>query len=416
MSDPHAILGAVARDNGTPCFVYFLDDVAARVGSLREAFAGAEISFAVKSNPHPALLRWLRERVDRLDVSSEGELAAALGADWEPARLSFTGPGKREAELEQAVRRGVGEIVLESVEEATALDAIAAAAGGPPRPVLARLAPHHVPRGFGVNMAGRPSAFGIDEEDADAAIERIDALPHLALEGFHVYAGTQCLDPDSLVANFATMAELFERFAERASGPLRTLVFGTGFGIPYPEGDEAFDLDAVASGVRPHLERLRASSRLGDAAQVLELGRWLVGEAGLYLTRVLRVKHSRGAEIAICDGGMHHHLAAAGHLGSVIPRNYRIFAVLREDEEDERAFDIVGPLCTSIDTLGRRVSLPPISAGDVLAIRSSGAYGPTASPTHFLSQAPPKELLVETRNGFAVVTDVSAESTIRAAR
>jgi len=411
------LLLRVAREHGTPCFVYFPDAIRERLAELRAAFGGRfGIRYALKANPHPALLARLREDgLDSLDVSSAGELARALHAGYPPERIGFTGPAKRDAELALALERGVGEIVLESPGEAERLDARAARGGARPA-VLVRISPAKLPPAFGVRLAGRPSPFGVDEEDLEDALARIAGLPHLELAGFHVYAGTQCLRAEPAAAHLAATAELFRRAAERASCSPRRLVFGAGFGIPYHEGDGPLDLPAVARAAAPALEALAGDPRCGGAALDLELGRYLVGEAGVYLTRVVHLKESRGTHIAVCDGGMHHHLAACGHLGSVIPRNYPLSRAGDGGGSGERLeYDVCGPLCTAIDTLARAARLPRLREGDVLAVAASGAYGLTASPVHFLSHPPPKEILVEKASGAARILDVSDQSPVRSA-
>lgn len=402
------VLARVADEYGTPCFVYDMDVVRERVGRLERAFGGRFlVSYAMKSNPNPALLARFRDLVPYLDVSSGGELALALQHGWEPERISFTGPGKRRWELEAAVEAGIGEVVVESVEEARELARLAVEQGRV-QPVLARIAPARLPAGFGVNMAGKPSQFGIDEEEAERAVEEILSLPGLALEGFHVYSGTQSLRPAAIAENYAIFVDIFRRLCGRFDVAPRKLIFGSGLGIPYHEGDAPLALESVAEGIVPLLDELAAEPRFAASRLVLETGRYLVGEAGYYLTSVLRVKESRGTAIAVCDGGMNHHLGACGHLGTVIHRNYRMFRVGgREAPLAERPYDLVGPLCTTIDTLGHRVRLPDLTAGDVVAVRCSGAYGATASPVYFIRHAPPREVLVERVDGEPRFEEVS---------
>jgi diaminopimelate decarboxylase len=398
----------IAERFGTPCYVYFMEDIAARCEALRQAFARRfTISYAVKANPNVALLRRFQAHTDALDISSAGEMQRALRAGWSPQRLSFTGPGKRTEELVAAVTQGIGHIVVESVHEARTVSQIARE-GRTYQDILVRLAPRRIPRAFGLNMAGKPSQFGIDEEDLDAALAEIKALPHLRIRGFHIYSGTQCLDANALVEHFEGCCELFRRCARRHAITPYVLVFGSGFGIPYHPGQEAFDLSHLAARVNPVLDALLQENLFHDAVCVLETGRYLVGEAGIFVTRVIRVKVSRGTRIAICDGGMHHHLAACGHLGSVIHRNYRLFKVNASvDTEETATYEVVGPLCTSIDTLGHAVELPTLDQGDLLGIHCSGAYGLTVSPLHFISHPPPKEILVESPLGHPYVEDIS---------
>jgi diaminopimelate decarboxylase len=401
-------LADIARRFGTPCYVYFMEDIAARCEALRQTFARRfMISYAVKANPNVGLLRRFHAHADALDVSSAGEMRHALRAGWSPQRLSFTGPGKRTQELVAAVTQGIGHIVVESVHEARILSQIARE-GLTHQDILVRLAPRRIPRGFGLNMAGKPSQFGIDEEDLDAAFAEIKALPHLRIRGFHIYSGTQCLDANALVEHFEGCCELFRQCARRHAITPYVLVFGSGFGIPYHPGQEAFDLGHLAARVNPALDALLREDRFRDAVCLLETGRYLVGEAGIFVTRVLRIKVSRGTRIAICDGGMHHHLAACGHLGSVIRRNYRLFKVNAGVETGETAtYELVGPLCTSIDMLGHAVELPTLDEGDLIGIHCSGAYGLTTSPLHFISHPPPKEILVGSAQGRPHIEDVS---------
>lgn len=402
--------------HGTPCYLYLLDDVADRIKSVKGSFGGRfEISYAVKANPHARLLRWLGDRVSTLDVSSGGELERAVDAGWAPDRLSFTGPAKRLQELQLGLDRGIGEFVVESVEEALKLDELSAATPGTRQRILVRISPVEVPPGFGVSMAGKATRFGIDEEAVDEAIAKISRLRHLELSGFHIYVGTQCLDPASIVSNLRNYIEIFIAVSDRWDLEPSKLIFGSGIGIPYYEKDESVDLRAIAAELNPALDALTAKKRFRNTRLLLETGRYIVGESGFYLIRVLRIKQSRGARIAICNGGMNHHLAACGHLGTVIHRNYRIFKALSaEADGEERSFEVVGPLCTSIDTLGRGVTLPGLQPGDVLGVHCSGAYGLSASPVNFISHRPPSEVFAETVKGRMVLGS-EAEETVRRA-
>ena len=402
------VLRDIARDFGTPCYVYFWDAIRKQIERIRSAFGHRfAINYAVKSNPHLGLLRRMHEVVDALDVSSAGEVSRGLEAGWDAARLSFTGPGKTPAELRASVDAGVGEVVVESLDEAELLNRIAGQACRRQR-ILVRITPHRVPRGFGLNMSGKPTQFGIDEEEIDPAVTVIQSLAHLELCGFHIFSGTQCLDAQAIVENYQIFSETFRRVCSTHGLRPRKLIFGSGLGIPYFDGDVPLDLAAVAEKTNRAVDELRSAAAFADTALVLETGRFLVGEAGVYLTGVIRKKRSRGIDICICDGGMNHHLAAAGHLGSVVHRNYRMFKVTAEAPDGpEQAYTIVGPLCTTIDTLGRQVKFPGLEAGDVIAIRSSGAYGASASPIHFISHDAPRELIVETVHGKLRIEDGS---------
>lgn len=377
---------------GTPSFVYFTDAIQTRIAALRGAFEDRfALSFAVKSNPNPHLLAWLNGRIPFLDISSIGEMRLALHAGWDPARLSFTGPGKRDFEVAEALAQGLGELVIESVREAQLANAIAASLGRI-QDVLVRIAPQTVPRGFGDQMAGRPSAFGIDAEGIASALPEIQQLRHLRITGIHIFSGTQCLNAAAVVQNYRIHLELIRRVCRDHTLTPSRLVLGSGLGVPYHDGDVAIDLGQVVEAIVPELDALVAEPGFENARLVLELGRYLVAEAGYFLTRVISVKESRGTRIAICDGGMNNHLPASGHFGMVIRRNYAMHKVGGVDPVEK--VDLVGPLCTSIDRLASGAALPRLNEGDLVAVHNSGAYGLTASPIHFISHAPPGEFMV----------------------
>ncbi|MBA4147307.1 MAG: type III PLP-dependent enzyme [Verrucomicrobia bacterium] len=403
------LLAGIAKDFGTPCYVYDIDKLKSRATDTRAAFASHfKLSYAVKANPNLSLLVQMKNSVDMLDISSGGELKRTMATQWDPEKISFTGPAKTDTELYESVEARIGEIILESVNEAERLSAIAARAGVV-QPVLLRISPIRIPAGFGSTMAGRPTPFGIDEEVAESALDQIRGMKSLRVKGFHIYAGTQCLKADSIVENLESCMRLFRKLCEKADFVPEKLIFGSGLGIPYHLGDEPLDINAIGNAINPQLKAFRESGRFANTDLVLELGRYLIGEAGYYLMRVLNIKKSRGATLCICDGGMHHHLAASGHLGSVIPRNYQMFKTGADTDSDAnlQPYELCGPLCTSIDRIGRAVKLPNLCVGDVIAIKSSGAYGITASPMHFISHAPPKEIMFERVDERWKVEDIS---------
>lgn len=403
-------LEKVAEEFGTPCYVYDMDMLRSRAQGTKESFENHfKLSYAAKANPNLTVLRRMRQSAELLDISSGGELERAIKAGWEPAAISFTGPGKTDAELQAAVDGRIGYIIVESVGEAERLAAIAELEDMT-QPVLVRISPAETPAGFGVSMSGRPTPFGIDEEDIEKALEWILQLQNISIRGFHIYAGTQCLKEDAIAENYENCIRIFARLCKKYDLRPDKLVFGSGLGIPYHEGEKPLDIASVARRTNPLLDILRKMDRFAGTDFVLEAGRYLIGEAGHYLTRVLSIKESRGATICLCDGGMHQHLAASGHMGSVIPRNYRMFRVGSGSESTGgtmNTYELAGPLCTSIDRIGRKVKLPTISVGDVIAIESSGAYGLTASPVHFISHELPKEVMIEKVDGRLSAVDIS---------
>jgi diaminopimelate decarboxylase len=387
------ILERAAVTYDTPVYVYFTDGIAKKLDQLKSAFGDRfAISYAVKSNPNPGLLGWLKSRIEYLDVSSVGEFHLGRRAGWEPSRLSFTGPGKREFELRDALEGGLGELIVESVAEAVMADRIAGSIGIV-QDIMIRISPDQVPKGFGDQMAGRPSAFGIDIETAHDEIPAILDLPNLKLTGLHIYSGTQCLIPGAICENYRQFLRIFRDLGARYDLTPEKLVFGSGLGIPYFENDKELDLEAIADGFLSELDAFRQEPRFQSAKLVLEMGRFLVGESGYFVTRVVATKNSRGTRIGVCDGGLNNHLAATGNFGMVIHRNYRMHKV--GGGEPVGKINLAGPLCTPLDRIAVGVSLPEISVGDLIAVHNSGAYGLTSSPIHFISHRPPREILVE---------------------
>lgn len=390
-----ALLSQAAARFGTPAYIYFADQIADRLGGLDHSFGRwFDISFAVKANPNPVLLHWLRGRIAMLDISSVGEFDLALAAGWGPDAISFTGPAKRDVELRRVIRAGLGELVVESLREARLADRIARDLGRI-QPILIRLSPDRVPKGFGDHMAGRPSPFGIDIEEADAAIAQIKAMDALQIKGFHIYSGTQSLKPDAICDNWRGFMQIFARMVSDHDLRPERLIFGSGLGIPYHAGDAALDLAAIAAEMAGEFDAFVALNALQDCRLALELGRYLVGPAGYFVTQVVSTKQSRGSKIAICDGGLNANLAASGNFGMVIRRNYLMHKLGQSDDMALEKVDVTGPLCTSIDKLGSAVMLPQLHEGDLLAVHGCGAYGPSASPLHFISHPHPREIWIE---------------------
>jgi len=401
------VLRRAAAEFATPCYVYFVDRMRARIHRVREAFGGRlAISYAVKANPNAALLRRIVADVDGLDVSSIGEVRQALAAGCAASRLSCSGPAKRADDLRSAVQLEVGAIICESPREIDRLAAIADSAGAL-RPFLIRINPRRAPAKFSISMAGRASQFGIDEEELPDVLSRLGQWPLLRLDGFHIFSATNSLSAAAIDENFAIMADAFTRAAAHIGGPVRALVFGAGFGIPYTAKEAPLDLDAVADMVNPRLDALRRREAFADTACVLELGRYLTGPDGYLLTSVVDAKHSRGTDIRICDAGFNCHLAAFGLMGTVIRRNWPIWKVDASPGEPVHSYMLTGPLCAAIDVLASKIDLPDLAVGDVLAIGSSGAYGYTASPLRFIGHQPPREILAVGDGDDAALIDVS---------
>ncbi|GLX92990.1 pyridoxal-dependent decarboxylase, exosortase A system-associated [Herbidospora sp. NBRC 101105] len=378
-----------ARAGSTPFFAYDRALVTRRVASVRAALpAGVELSYAVKANPMPALLQHLSGLVDGFDVASAGELRHALDTPVPAGRIGFAGPGKTVEELTQAVAAGVT-VELESETELARVRAIGAALGVPAR-IAIRVNPDFTVRGSGMRLGGGPQQFGIDAERVPEVLARLG--DDVDFQGFHVFAGSQNLRADHICEAQRRTVDLVLGLAD-VSPPIRYLNLGGGFGIPYSHRDRPLDLAPIGENLARLMDE-RVTPLLPDARVVIELGRYLVGEAGVYVTRVVDRKESRGTTFVVVDGGMHHQLAASGNLGQVIRRNYPMAVATRMGQPADVPVTVVGRLCTPLDLLGDRVELPKAEIGDLVVVFQAGAYGLTASPTAFLSHPTPVEILV----------------------
>ncbi|WEN41455.1 L-glutamyl-[BtrI acyl-carrier protein] decarboxylase [Thauera sp. GDN1] len=379
-----------ARVGRTPFYAYDRSLLDARVAQLRAALpAAVKLHYAMKANPMPALVCHMARLVDGIDVASAGELLVALDAGADPQEISFAGPGKTEAELQQAVAAGIL-VNVESFRELPILAAAQQALGLPAR-VAVRVNPDFELKASGMKMGGGPKQFGVDAEEVPALLAEIGRAG-LAFEGFHLFAGSQNLKPEAIVEAQQKSFALACRLAEHAPSPVKFLNLGGGFGIPYFPGEQPLDLAPIGANLADIVAQAR--SALPQAEIVIELGRYLVGEAGLYVARVLDRKVSRGHTYLVTDGGLHHHLSASGNFGQVIRKNYPVAIANRMDGSATENVSVVGPLCTPLDLLADRMNLPAAQPGDLVAIYQSGAYGATASPQRFLGHPGVVEVLV----------------------
>ena len=380
-----------ARVGSTPFFAYDRGLLTDRVRLLRSSLpSDIDLSYAMKANPMPAVVQHLCGLVDSIDVASAFEMQCALNSAMSPSRVSFAGPGKTTAEICQAVAAGVM-IEMESSTEARRVVETGEQLGIRPR-VAIRVNPDFTVKGSGMRMGGGPQQFGMDAKQVPALLRDLAGLDVDVL-GFHVFAGSQNLHADVITEAQQRTVDLVLGLSESARDPVRYLNLGGGFGIPYFDKDEPLELARIGDS----LESLMAQQirpRLPEARTVIELGRYIVGECGVYVTRVVDKKESRGHSYLIVDGGMHHQLAASGNFGQVIRRNYPIAIGNRMGEGPTSHVTVVGCLCTPLDLLGDNVELPTAAIGDLVVLFQAGAYGLTASPTAFLGHPAPAEVLV----------------------
>lgn len=394
--DDCLVVGGVAlpelarRVGRTPFYAYDRRLVSERVELLRSHLPRrVHLHYAMKANPMPAVVAHLAGLVDGVDIASAGELKVALEAGARPDSISFAGPGKSDADLHAALAAGIV-VNLESEGEMERLAAIASERGVKAR-VNVRVNPDFELKSSGMKMGGGPKPFGVDAERVPAMLRRIGALA-LDFQGFHIFSGAQNLRADSIAEAQRKSVELALRLAQDAPAPVRVLNIGGGLGIPYFPGDERLDVALVAGNLAAILEGL--DSRLPGAQVVLELGRFLVGEAGIYVCRVIDRKISRGHCFLVTDGGLHHHLAASGNFGQVIRKNYPVVVGNRVRGARREIVSVVGPLCTPLDLLADNMEMAGAEVGDLIVVFQSGAYGLSASPAGFLSHPPAAEILV----------------------
>ena len=404
----HAVLHQLARDGDmlqfggmplnrlaqrigrTPFYAYDRAQIAQRVASLRAALpAGVHLHYAMKANPMPAVVQWLAGLVDGIDVASAGELATALDTVMPAPRISFAGPGKTDGELARAVAAGV----LVNVESRAQLERLAQAGdrlGLAPR-VAVRVNPEFSLRRAGMRMGGGAQPFGVDAALVPALLGRIGQL-QLDFHGFHLFSGSQNLSAVALAEAQAASVELALQLAIDAPGPLKVLNIGGGFGVPYFPGDSALELAPLADSLQRQLVRLATSAP--GARLYIELGRYRVAEAGIYVCQVIERKVSHGQVFLVTDGGLHHHLAASGNFGQLIRKNYPVAIGNRLHGGEREIVSVVGPLCTPLDLLADQMEMARAGEGDLVVVFQSGAYGLSASPTAFLGHPLPAEVLV----------------------
>ncbi len=383
---------ALAQQYATPFYLYDADGVNARIDAIRQAFENrVKVFYAVKANPNLELLRAVRPVADGLDISSAGELQQALAAGFDAAHMSFAGPAKTRAELTASVDCGVGCISVESLRELHDCLRVARETGKKAC-ILVRVNPEMLNRSFGMKMGGRAIQFGIDEEDIAEILSVVESnLAHLAFQGIHIYAGSQCFDADGIVEGVENTFRIAREIEGKSALKCRIINLGGGFGFSHTKKETHLDLVALAERLLPTLRELTERTEF-EREIVFELGRYLTAPAGIYVARVISSKVSRGKSYYMVDGGLHHHLAAAGTFGTALRSNFMVRNLTRPDAEPTRC-NLAGPSCNPTDLLGVDIELPRPEIGDLIGVLNSGSYGFTASPILFLGRPTPAELV-----------------------
>jgi diaminopimelate decarboxylase len=383
----------IAKEYGTPFYLYHGEMIVDRVHRVREAL-GTEVSYSLKANPNLAVCQLIaREGGAGGEVASSGELVVARAAGFAPEDIVFAGPGKTDEELRMAVEEGIFAVNVESLSEIDRLAAIAERIGSQIGVGL-RINPAAQLMGSGMRMGGTVGQFGLDQDDLDQAVQKTLSYTQLTLRGIHIYTATQVFEIEPLLEHCRNIIEIALETADKAGQPLQMIDFGGGFGVPYFEKMEEFDLESFGESFQRLLHSYRSDPRLEGCRFIFELGRYLVADAGLYVTRAVEVKQMKGKTFVVTDGGMNHHLTATGNMGQVFRKSYPLLNLSRMGGESGVDVAVAGPCCTPLDMFGTDIPLSKPEIGDLIGVFYSGAYGFSASNLRFLSHPTPAEVLL----------------------
>lgn len=392
----------IAHQYGTPFYLYDLDEIFEKIKDIRNAFGrNIKLYYAIKANSNLEILKAIREKVDGLDISSYGEMEQSLLAGYSPQQLSFAGPGKTYEELEKAIKSEVGIISVESLREMEDIKKISLSIHKEVNIAL-RINPTLLIKEFAIKMGGQATQFGIDEEKLDVAVAYLrENGSHFNFKGIHVYSGTQCLNEEALVRNVDNVLEIAKSLEDEYDLECAWINLGGGFGVSYHDSQK-LSIETIAEGVKKAIQNYNRFTK-GNPNFIFELGRYLLTEAGIYVAKVISYKESRGKLYFVLDGGMNHHLAASGNFGQILKRNFMVKNLTNPNDKTVSC-NLVGPLCTTLDILGRDIAVESPRVGDAIAFLNSGSYGFTSSPLLFLGHETPIELLV-TDNQVRIIRD-----------
>lgn len=383
----------IVGQHGTPMYVYDGDMVCSRYEALKSAFPSFEIFYSMKANPSFALVGLLRHLGAGSEIASGGELFLTKEVGHDPLDVVFAGPGKTDRELEDAIISGVFAINIESLRELDRVAHIAKLIGIPARVALRINTAVGLSKSGGGSagplherMAGGPSKFGIDEEKLDALADHWDKRA-VEIVGIHIYTASQILDAEEVVENAKRAVAAAEHVERITREPVMTIDFGAGFGVPHYKEETPLDLPALGARVE---EVFKPFSDRKDVRLILELGRYLVSECGVFVTRVIELKESRGERFVITDGGINQFVRPV-----LMKVEHEARVISRLCSPTPTVAKVSGPLCTPIDIMSEHIQVPEdISLDDLVGIFNAGAYGFSMSPQLFLSHPSPVEVLV----------------------
>lgn len=392
-------LPSVVEKFGTPLYMYDGRMLKNNYLGLKNCLPDSvDVFYALKVNPNVSLCSLLRSQGANAEVCSLAELEIALKAGFSPENIIFLGPGKREEEIRRALDIGIFALVIESREELDRASAIAGQMGRTAN-IAIRINPNFAAEAAPLKMGGRPTHFGLSQDEVISNFPQLASTPNVRVRGIHVYNGSRILEAKAIYENTKNILDLFQKLSKQHSYPFDMVDVGGGMGVPYFGKEKSLNRLELERLIKPLFNEFHAQHP--NVRIIMESGRYIAATAALFVTRVNSVKESHGKTFAVCDGGTNCHLSAVG-LDSVVKRNFPISNLSNKNEEVTKVYQTAGPLCNPDDLLARKIELPIIRANDLIGVSSSGAYGPTASPTLFHSQGYPAEVLFEAGKNYLI--------------
>ncbi|OGO92642.1 MAG: hypothetical protein A3F10_00325 [Coxiella sp. RIFCSPHIGHO2_12_FULL_42_15] len=392
---------SAAQQFGTPFYGYHKSELQATAQRLKIHLPSQiEVFYSLKANPNIAICSILRSAGIHAEVCSFYEIEAALKSGFDPKNIIFLGPAKSDIELITCLQIGIYAIICESLHELKRISQHAKTLNKIARIAL-RINPSHISMSALLKMGGKPSQFGIDEEIIFENKEYILHMPNIQLVGIHVYHGTRILNASTISENTEYILSLADRIQEEWGLIFEMIDIGGGFGVPYFENEESLDLPILKSSFFIMIEKYL--KKYLNARIILESGRYLVAESGFLISKIIDIKKSKGELFVITDGGTHCHMPAVG-IGGIVRKNFPIEIISNSTKlnNTHEIYNITGPLCTPGDLLAKQICLPKLEINDLIVVKNSGAYGPTASPVMFLSHGFPAEVLFSSDHIYCI--------------
>lgn len=390
-----AFIHSLVNANRTPLFIYDRQVIKRKCSLFNqlEQF-GVNTLYSLKANPNIHICNFIKELGLQAEIASVGELKILENCGFDISRCGVAGPAKTDRDLRLYITVGVGYVNCESLTEAYRIAAIGAELNIVPK-INLRINPGENLFGARIKMGGKATPFGVDEEMLRQVVREIENIKHIQLVGIHVYCGTQLLDIATIVANFEYTSKLAEQVMTLTNRTLDVIDFGGGFGIPLSAADEPLDEKELFNKLSLFFSTLRNKSLFSNTIFLIESGRFIVGDAGYFVCKVVDVKVSREKKFVILDGGINHYMSLSPFF-RFEAHNPRIRLIKKHYAAGMpvETVELAGPLCTSLDCLARKVVLPAIDIDDLVVFPNAGAYALTMSPVNFLGHDYPLEILV----------------------